>query len=319
VPDHEQPPADLARRVGVLDQDDPVTSFDAMGRRFREIILELLGEDWFEPGGRRALDFGCGAGKLLLHLLDKAERNELLGCDIHEPSIRWLAEHYSPPLTVFTCAEEPGLDLPDDHLDLVLAMSVFTHLTEHWAGWLLELHRVLRPGAAFICTFLGRGMSETVAREPWDPDRIGMNVSHLWQSWDDGGPAVQHSEWWLRAHWGRAFDFEHLEDPEELGHGIMLLRKRPVSLTVQDLVAPEPGEPRELTAARHNLVRMAQDVVELGRDRDVVARELEAVRADREIIARELDAVRADRELVSEQLARVAADRDALAARLRGR
>jgi SAM-dependent methyltransferase len=294
VGDLPLPPAELARRVGVLDQNDPVGSFDAMGENLRQTILSLQGSDWFSEG-RRVLDFGCGPGKLLRHFIGEAENCEFIGCDIDEPSINWLRENFSPPLNVFVCGEKPGLPLPDDHIDLGLAISVFTHLTEHWAGWLLEIHRVLRPGGRFICTFLGRGMSETIAGEAWNADRIGMNILHPWRPWDQGGPSVQHSEWWLRAHWGRAFEFERVEDRDESSHGLIVLRKREVELNEDDLRTPEPGEAREVTALQHNVARLSAEAVALGADCETVMRELNAVRDDRELVIAQLDTVRADR------------------------
>jgi SAM-dependent methyltransferase len=278
VTDAPLPPTELAHRVGVVDQDDTLLSFEAMGAMMRETLLGLQGPDWFVEG-RRVLDFGCGVGKLLRHFLGEAERCEFIGCDIDERSIEWLRENLSPPLTVFKCEEEPGLPLPDEHIDLALAMSVFTHLTDHWAGWLLEIHRVLRPGGRFVCTFLGEGMSESIAGEPWDPDRIGINVLRPWQSWDHGGPSVQHSEWWLRAHWGRVFEFERVEDGPQLGHGLLVLRKRETKATIAELEAPEPGEPREIEALRHNVDQLAAETIALARDRAAVAAALDSAHA----------------------------------------
>jgi SAM-dependent methyltransferase len=289
VPSSPLPPAELCLRVGVLDREDPVASFAAMGAEQRVHLDRLLGDGWL-TGGRRVLDFGCGAGKLLRHLLDvPATGGELHGCDIDAPSIAWLQEHLSPPLHVFCVEETPGLPRPDATFDLVLAMSVFTHLTDHWAGWLLELHRVLRPGALLVATFLGEGMSEAIAGEPWDADRIGMNRARAWQGWDEGGPSVQHSEWWLRAHWGRAFEVLTVEDGPAFGHGYLVARRRDVALSGEDLAAPERGEGREARALLHNVEQLARDCAELGADRELIRRELEAVRADRELV----DAARA--------------------------
>jgi SAM-dependent methyltransferase len=283
VTDAPLPPAELAFRVGVVDQSDPVASFDSMGATMREMVVAIQGEDWFVEG-RRVLDFGCGAGKLLRHFLPEAERVEFIGCDIDERSVAWLRENLSPPLSVFVCGEEPGLDLPDEHVDLALAMSVFTHLTDHWAGWLREIHRVLRPGGRFVATFLGEGMSESIAGEPWDPDRIGLNVLRPWQPWDHGGPSVQHSEWWLRAHWGRAFEFERIEDGPDFGHGLVVLRKREVEVSEEMLLAPEPGEPREIEALRHNVAQLAGETVALAADREQIRAALEMLRARPEAI-----------------------------------
>ena len=266
-----------------------------MGAGIREMVLNIQGRDWFTDG-KRVLDFGCGAGKLLRHFLSEAESCEFYGCDIDEPSIAWLRQHYSPPLKVFLCGESPALALPDQHVDLALALSVFTHLTEHWAGWLLELHRVLRPGGRLISTFLGHGMSESIAGESWEPDRIGMNVLRPWQPWDHGGPSVQHSEWWLRAHWGRAFEFERVEDGEQFGHGLVVLRKREVVLSESDLQAPDPDEPREFIALKHNIDQLATELTMIAHDRELVMEHLHAVDADRGLIAARLASALAARD-----------------------
>ena len=38
-----------------------------------------------------------------------------------------------------------------------------------------------------------------------------MLVTKTWNPLDSGGPFVFHSEWWLREHWGRAFEIDFLE------------------------------------------------------------------------------------------------------------
>jgi hypothetical protein len=95
-----------------------------------------------------------------------------------------------------------------------------------------------------------------VLGEEWNPDLIGMNCLRVSQSWDVGGPVVFHSEWWLRAHWGRAFDILQVDDNYINGHAFVLLRKRDVKLTDSDLEAIEAGEPREIDALRHNIVQL---------------------------------------------------------------
>ena len=53
------PPVELALRVGVPDHDDPLGSYERLGRDSRELVLDLLPEGWsFE--GKRVLDFGAG-------------------------------------------------------------------------------------------------------------------------------------------------------------------------------------------------------------------------------------------------------------------
>ena len=129
---------------------------------------------------------------------------------------------------------------------------------------MLELHRVLAHDGILIATSIGPHHSEPIAEEPWEEDRIGMNALRHWASWEDGGPMVLHSTWWLRAHWGRAFEILEIdESPVEMAlsnHRWLAMRKRDVTLTVEDLERPEPGEPRELTAARHNARQLRREL-----------------------------------------------------------
>jgi SAM-dependent methyltransferase len=239
--------------------------YETRGRAARDQIASMLPGDWtFE--GKRVLDFGCGAGRTLRHFLPEAEAAEFWGCDIDEPSIDWLRGHLSPPIQVLRNGELPPLELPDGHFDLVYAISVFTHLSDNWSRWLLELHRLLREDGILIATFAGRLLLERTG-ETWEPDRIGMNVLRTWQDWDEGGPFILHSDWWIRAHWGRAFDV--LEIVPESGidsplgpQSWALMRKRPGTFTPDELEALEPGEDRELAALRHNVRQLHGEVAE---------------------------------------------------------
>jgi SAM-dependent methyltransferase len=225
--------------------------------------------------GKRVLDFGCGSGRVLLHFLDEAKVAELHGCDIDAASIAWLEENLSPPLHVFRNGEEPGLPFPSGHFDLIWATSVFSVLTDAWSGWLCELHRVLRQGGLLIATFVGEGGSEFVAREPWLEERVGMNVLAYGVSWDAGGPMVMHSPWWIREHWGRAFEVLELRPRTEWGEGVVAMRRRDVSVTPEDLERIDPRDERELLALRHNLRQVQREGVHVQEARAAELRALE--------------------------------------------
>jgi SAM-dependent methyltransferase len=259
------PPTELLHRVGKIDAPDVAAEYEAIGRRSRERIERLLPDEWSWEG-KRVLDFGCGAGRTLRHFLAEAEHAEFHGCDIDEPSIAWLTEHFFPPLHAFLSGEQPQLPQPDGFFDVVYALSVFTHLTDQWAGWLLELHRVLKPDGLLFATFLNEGLWPDFGRGPWDEDRVGMNVIKTWTPWDSGGPVVFHSEWWIREHWGRQFEVLFLErhDPTETpgGQGAVLLKSRPERLEPTELERPSNDE-RELEALRHNVAQLHREASEL--------------------------------------------------------
>lgn len=221
----------------------------------RTRIESLLPTDWsFE--GKRVLDFGCGSARVLRHFLDEARRGELWGCDIDGPSIDWIEAHLSPPLSCFRNDVEPPLPLADDYLDLIWATSVFTHI-DHWSPWIVELHRVLAPGGRLIVTFLGEGMWEALVGEPFKEDEVGMTVLGHWRG---AGADILHSEWWLREHWGRAFEVLEVARPPrgadgspQTTHSYISLRKRQTDLTVAGLEDCDAAEVRELAGLQTNI------------------------------------------------------------------
>jgi hypothetical protein len=100
-----------------------------------------------------------------------------------------------------------------------------------------------------------------VAHESWVEDRIGMNVLAYGVSWEVGGPMVLHSPWWIREHWGRAFEILELRPTSDWGEGAVVMRKREVSPTPEDLERIDPHDERELRALRHNLRQVQREGV----------------------------------------------------------
>ena len=315
------PPVELIQRVGRIDDLDLAGAYEAIGRHSRARLERLLPEDWAWEG-KRVLDFGCGAGRTLRHFLDEGARAEFYGCDIDRPSIAWLAEHLSPPLHVFVSGELPSLPQPDGFFDLVYAFSVFTHVTDHWAGWLLELHRVLKPQGLLFATFLGEPHWKEFEQGLWDPDRVGMNVIKKWNPWDTGGPVVFHSEWWLREHWGRGFEivsFELRDPGEPNGQGAALFCRRPVSLGPADLERPAP-DPRELEAVRLNLQQLHREAAELFAQLSQAGAAHQDLVQRVEVLEADLRTLTAELELISQSRSwRLTAPLRAAAAHVRGR
>jgi SAM-dependent methyltransferase len=252
------PPYELASRVRPLDEySDPYRYYEELGAQMKRALLELLPDDW-SFDGKRVLDFGSGAGRSLRHFLSEAERGEFWGADIDRASIEWMEAALCPPLHAWRCGHRPPLGLEHRSFDLAWAISVFTHLTDESLPWLLELHRLLKPGGLLIASYYGRWNSEQLAGEPWEPDRNGMNVLGHNVDWDLGGPSVLISDWWVRAHWGRAFEILEIE-PQVDNMSWALMRRRDVRLTVADLERPA-DDPREYLSARHNLRQVQREV-----------------------------------------------------------
>jgi SAM-dependent methyltransferase len=255
------PPAGLAARVGTVEGVEPLAFYIEEGARLRGVIEELLPADWTWRS-KRVLDFGCGSARVLRHFAREADRGVIWGCDIDPASISWDEANLSPPFRFFQNGVAPPLQLPDGSLDLIWAMSVFTHIAELWSEWLVEMHRLLAPGGILIASFLGEGMWKPLVGEPYDEDQVGMSALHHWEGPD---AYVFHSEWWLRAHWGRAFDVLAVKRPPrapdgspQITHSYIAVRRRDVEITRADLERIEAHETRELAGLQTSL-RLAKN------------------------------------------------------------
>lgn len=103
----------------------------------------------------RALDFGCGAGRLSQALAEHAD--EVVGVDVSAPMLRTAMElDRSEGRCSFVLNESPDLGcFEDGSFDLVYTELVLQHLPlETIEGYLPEFVRVLRPGgvAMLHCT-----------------------------------------------------------------------------------------------------------------------------------------------------------------------
>lgn len=236
------PPLDLANRVSSLpDGPDAMNHYEWLGLMARQSIDANLPDDWTYEG-KRLLDFGCGAGRTMRHFLDVADRAEVWGCDIDTPSIDWLQDNLCPPLNAFAGGEDPPADLEEGSFDLIWAISVFTHLAGNSAEWLLEIHRLLKGDGILIASFMGQLTHQALTGRPWDEEGTGMKVVGRHNPWDLGGPSVFMSDHWIREHWGRAFEVEIIgPGVETLNQSWAVMRKKPASLSPEELLAPPGG------------------------------------------------------------------------------
>jgi SAM-dependent methyltransferase len=118
------------------------------------------------------LDFGCGCGRFArrLALAARPTPKRYIGVDLHAGMIRWAQENLSPRLPgfefihqdVYNAGFNPDPALPrtapfpveDQTVTLLLAMSVFTHLTQDQAEFYLdEVARVLAPKGLMVSSF----------------------------------------------------------------------------------------------------------------------------------------------------------------------
>jgi SAM-dependent methyltransferase len=116
----------------------------------------------------RVLDWGCGCGRLTPHLLACLPSVALYGTDIDREAVEWCASQF-PQADFRVSQTRPPLPYADRFFDLILATSVFTHLTRDYQRiWLTELARILAPGGLLLATthgeFAGRFVFPDKAR-----------------------------------------------------------------------------------------------------------------------------------------------------------
>lgn len=105
--------------------------------------------------GARVLDFGCSSGRVLGPLAAWRPDVEWLGCDPNAAAAAWTNANL-PGVRAFLSPQEPPVELDAASLDLVYAVSVWSHFGETQAiRWLAEMGRLLRPGGALVMTTQG--------------------------------------------------------------------------------------------------------------------------------------------------------------------
>ncbi|MEW5927946.1 MAG: methyltransferase domain-containing protein [Gemmatimonadota bacterium] len=105
----------------------------------------------FAPGDR-ILDLGCGAGRMIRHLVELADTCEIWGMDISAEHVFWCRANLSPPFHFATNTKVPHLPFEDRSFRFVYCGSLFTHIDDLADAWLLELHRILAPDGRLYVT-----------------------------------------------------------------------------------------------------------------------------------------------------------------------
>jgi len=164
----------------------------------------------------RLLDVGCGTGLLAVAcepLLGDAGR--YLGIDVSRRDVEYCRAHYPAPRFAFQllevrnaayaperAAERVPWDVADASVDLVTALSVWTHLAEPDAlFYLREAGRVLRPGgrAILTCFLLDADARAAPARAPGGESRYHATDPARWVF----SVPARGSRDWLQPAWAR--------------------------------------------------------------------------------------------------------------------
>ncbi len=139
----------------------------------RALLAELKRLPPAPPGARRALEIGCGPGRLMRPLA--AHFGEIHGVDISEEMIRRARENLRgiPHAHPHAAPRSDLAAFPGESFDFVYSYAVFQHIPSHEVVWnyLEEARRVLKPGGVLRCQI--NGLPETARRfDTWSGVRI---------------------------------------------------------------------------------------------------------------------------------------------------
>ena len=118
------------------------------------------GRDWLaRPGGRAAVDVGCGAGEFTTALRETGAMP--VGVDVAREALRRAAER-DPALDLRPWAHGEPLPAEDASFDVAWAGEVLEHVVDV-APWLSEVRRVLRPGGELLVSTPHHGPGRLLA------------------------------------------------------------------------------------------------------------------------------------------------------------
>ena len=244
---------------GRRDQDEE--GFDATGD---EIVHGLKWEMRRLPEGnqraRRALEIGCGPGRLLKPM--SAFFGEIHGVDISDQMVeRARARLRGIPHAHVHVALRSNLEMfADESFDFVYSYAVFQHIPsrEVVLGYLAEARRVLRVGGLMRCQI--NGLPETAARyDTWSGVRIsqseleGFCRTHDFQMLALEGVSTQYM--WVTLRKRETGWYERAVKPEEF-------------VTIRRITNAETSEP--LAPARGRYAALALWVNNLPTDCDLL-------------------------------------------------
>jgi len=142
------------------------------------------------PEGLDVLDYGCGPGFLIPHLLDRKAR--VSAADSSPDSVEAIRRQFSgqPNFKKVHQVEGSRTPWPDNSFDVVCSLETIEHITEDYlATWLAEIYRLLKPGGLALFT--------TPHAEPLDAKTVFCpackSVFHPWQhihSWTENSLAA---------------------------------------------------------------------------------------------------------------------------------
>ncbi len=118
-------------------------------KSLERILNEKIGTNFTDYSA--ILDWGCGCVRLTSHVVRMNSGISVYGCDIFQELVDYCARVLPSANFVFSERTPPIKAYSTNQFDLIIGMSVFSHLTEELQfRWLDELKRISTPNAILL-------------------------------------------------------------------------------------------------------------------------------------------------------------------------
>ncbi|MAW80405.1 MAG: hypothetical protein CMI63_09210 [Parvularcula sp.] len=124
-------------------------AFEKVGAAQAKLVKELCPQ-----GGFHLIDVGCGSGRLA-HALRAETRVSYTGFDVVPDLVAYAEKICDRPDWRFDTISELALPVENAQADIIMFMSVFTHLKpDEIKTYLAEAFRVLKPGGRIVASYI---------------------------------------------------------------------------------------------------------------------------------------------------------------------
>lgn len=229
-----EPPVPTPERITRVIGSDSAPMFLLGGATIAQRIRCLLQDRFDRPlsSFRAILDWGCGAGRVTRYLGMMSP--VVTGVDIDADNLQHSAASL-PEVAFEQVGLYPPTAFPDGRFDLVIGLSVLTHLKESAQDqWLEELRRIVEPGGILLLSVQGLAQS-ALYRAPLERQLRAHREGFLYVGPDgqlDDVVAEEgyyshiiQSHEYIMVHWGRYFDVLEIVEGIAGNQDLVVLRR----------------------------------------------------------------------------------------------
>ncbi len=222
------PPSNLRARVhGSTD----FQGFHLVGARVASDIQQTLNQmNIAVPHGANVLDFGCGCGRVISHLVRGHPDWKFFGSDIDKEAIGWCRAHLSDLADFSANNEMPPSHFSDNFFDFIYSISVFTHLPEDMQfSWLEELCRITKPGGVLFLTTHGIDLLSANLRDQAAAAGFYYGVGRGTEGLPEFYQTTYHSHEYIKGRWSKYFDVISISSKAINAHQDLVFCKKKAS------------------------------------------------------------------------------------------